>query len=355
MKITPPPPHNYQKYLENPTFIRRYLKANINKYSRFLRGERNLARIYKLPIAFFAEKFFLENYFKKRILKGKIDIPYLELVLTTKCTMRCVSCMDLMQYFPPNNQYSATFKGIKESIETLLAKIDTISHLRIIGGEPLLFKELPKLVQYLGTKKQILTLNIITNGTIELKEELLLSLKAIKKKIKVSISDYSYSPNLKVPLKHEQIFTSLKKYKIPYQFLKGSKEATWQEPGKIYKRNRTKEENILNFKACGMPCVSLMSAEGIRDNEGKTKENAHVLAKSGAIFVCPVASSLSRLKGLEEFNGDFIDLQEDKSRFFDFYAQDFFKACDYCHDYTKERGVVPVAIQTKEILELKPN
>ncbi|CAM2780760.1 radical SAM protein [Helicobacter burdigaliensis] len=340
---------NFSNYLSNPTFIERYIQANIYRYSRFLKGERNLARIYKLPIAFFAKKFFLENYFKKRVLEGKIDIPYLELVLTTKCTMRCESCMNLMQYFSSSNQYSATFEGIKESIETLLSKVDTIAHLRIIGGEPLIFKDLPKLVNYLGAKKQILTLNIVTNGTLEFKEELLLSLKAIRKKAKVTISDYSFSPNLKLTLKHNQIFNALKKNKIPYQFLWGAKDATWKEPGKIYKRNRTKEENIANFKACGMICVSLMSSEGFNDEGQKN------LAKKGAIFVCPVASSLSRLKGLEEFSGDFINLEEDKSRFFDFYAQEFFKACDYCHDYAKERGVVPVAIQTKKVLELKPD
>lgn len=41
----------------------------------------------------------------------------------------------------------------------------------------------------------------------------------------------------------------------------------------------------------------------------------HLLAPKGAIFVCPVSSSLSRLKGLEEFSGDFINLEDDKKIF----------------------------------------
>lgn len=54
----------------------------------------------------------------------------------------------------------------------------------------------------------------------------------------------------------------------------------------------------------------------------------------GHIFICPVASSLSRLKGLEEFEGDFITLDSHTSKadFRRFYTQEYFKACDYCHD-----------------------
>lgn len=65
-----------------------------------------------------------------------------------------------------------------------------------------------------------------------------------------------------------------------------------------------------------MPCAPLMSAQGINNGEG----DKHLLAPKGAIFVCLVASSLSRLKGLEEFSGDFINLEDDKKRYLDFYV-----------------------------------
>lgn len=67
-----------------------------------------------------------------------------------------------------------------------------------------------------------------------------------------------------------------------------------------------------------------------------------------------MASSLSRLNGLEEFEGDFINLEDEKQRFLDFYVQDFFKACDYCHDWSKSIKKIPIAIQTDEVLKLEP-
>lgn len=40
------------------------------------------------------------------------------------------------------------------------------------------------------------------------------------------------------------------------------------------------------------------------------------LASNGAIFVCPVSSSLSRLKGLNEFEGDFLNLDDNIEKIF---------------------------------------
>lgn len=77
----------------------------------------------------------------------------------------------------------------------------------------------------------------------------------------------------------------------------------------------------------------------------------------GQIFICPIASSLSRLKGTDEFRGDFIELDSTltKQKILDFYAQDFFKACDYCHDMWEYHGKIqiPIAIQTKKVLKVE--
>ncbi|MCR8712255.1 radical SAM protein [Campylobacter sp. W0066.1] len=106
-----------------------------------------------------------------------MDIPYLELVLTTRCTLRCESCNNLMQYFSPSNQYTCTLEGIIESLDLLLSKVDSIARVRIIGGEPLLFKYLPQLIDYLDTQKKILTFSLVTNATIDFKDELMKKLK----------------------------------------------------------------------------------------------------------------------------------------------------------------------------------
>lgn len=93
--------------------------------------------------------------------------------------------------------------------------------------------------------------------------------------------------------------------------------------------------------------------ENIKECGSESSDKSSTESK-GQIFICPVASSLSRLKGLDEFSGDFISLDSrlTKQKFWKFYAQDFFKACDYCHDMSKGRTYIPMAIQTDKVMDM---
>lgn len=309
-------------------------------YLSYFRGKRGIARLWREPLTWIL-KYFLKRYFQKRVLRGIVDIPYVEIVLTTKCTLRCESCNNLMQYFTSKNQYICTLDGILESLDRLLENVESIQMLRIIGGEPLMFKDLPQLVNAIEKRRKIRVFDIATNGTIVPKDELLHAFKNAKRFRKVGISDYSSSPNLKIPLQQEILFKKLKEYGISYSFLTSG---VWHRVEKIYKRNRTKEGVIKNFLACQMPCVSLMSGDKGKD---EMRENGH-------IFVCPIASSLSKLKGIEEFSGDYITLEKGdlRGKILSFYAQDYFKTCDYCQDYSKPRVDIQAAIQTDEVLRI---
>lgn len=330
-----------KELLKNDLFQKRYMQPNISWYFSHLKGKRGGGRIFKMLYALAMKKFFLKARFEKRVLNGLVDIPYLELVLTTKCTMRCESCNNLMQYFSSKNQYTCTLDGLINSLEILLSKVESIARVRIIGGEPLMFKDLPQLVDYLENQKKILSFDILTNATIDFKDELISKFKHSKKARKISISDYRQAPNLKIPLKQESIIKKLKENKIAFSF---NTSDHWYDTEKIYKRNRSREDIIKNYLKCQMACVSLMTSEGL---ENKT------LAPNGAIFVCPISSSLSRLKGMDEFEGDFINLNDSKDRILEFYAQDFYKSCDYCRDFGKPYKKIPIAIQTDKVLKLE--
>ncbi|MFG5090172.1 hypothetical protein O8I41_04675 [Campylobacter lari] len=200
------------------------------------------------------------------------------------------------------------------------------------------------MIDYLDVQKKILTFSLVTNATIDFKDEFMKKLKKSNKVRKITISDYKRSPNLKIPLKQESILRKLKENKIPFSMDSSGENSTWSDPEKIYKRGRSKEDIIKNYRNCQMPCVSLMTSEGLNDK---------TLAPNGAVFVCPISSSLSRLKSLEEFNGDFINLDDNRERILEFYTQDFYKSCDYCRDYSKAIKKIPIAIQTDKVLKLE--
>lgn len=103
--------------------------------------------------------------------------------------------------------------------------------------------------------------------------------------------------------------------------------------GKVYKRNREISKITNNFLACGMYCVSLI---GDKQSFGK-------------IFICPRASSMSKLYDIKNFDGDYIDLSSNniKKDIIKFYGKNFFNAYDYCHDMSKNKQYIEAGIQLK--------
>lgn len=227
--------------------------------------------LYLVPLYLVSKILQVKNWARYKILlrlwRGKVDMPYFELVLTTRCTLRCESCGNLMQYFNSKNNYTCTLEGILGLLDSIFSIIDSVTHIKIIGGEPLLFKDIVKVVERLEDEPKVKSFGMVTNGTIKLKDNLLIAL-AKSKKFWLDISDYSTSPNIKIPLYQKEIFSSLELHKIPYIIRWNDNPLSWWEPGKIYKRGRSKEKIIENFRACMMPCVSVMSNESLPNMGG---------------------------------------------------------------------------------------
>lgn len=278
------------------------------------------------------------SWYRARFLLGYVDIPQIEIVLTTKCTLRCEACSNLMQYFSSEQQFATDLAHIKPDVDKLLAGVDSISRFIILGGEPLLFKELPELIAYLSKQPKIKTIELITNATIPFKDELLASLK--HPRVWVAISDYSSNKALEKTLRQDEIITALQAHNIKYTINKFA--SSWKDMGQIYKRNRDESEIRRNFLACKMPCVSLLCHDSAKPSRA-------------TISVCPIASALTKLRGAEEFAGDFVDVDSGdlRRKIVAFYAQDFFKSCDYCPNKWEQASPIPPALQTKDTLALQ--
>lgn len=81
-----------------------------------------------------------------KILLGKYLFIYqIEMVVTTKCSLRCKDCSNLMQYY--KSPYHVDIKKNLKALKNLLDNVDEIGTLTFLGGEPLLY---PDLVELLG-------------------------------------------------------------------------------------------------------------------------------------------------------------------------------------------------------------
>lgn len=132
---------------------------------------------------------FLSNLYWEK--NQKIGISKLVFPLTNRCTLNCQKCNSFMPF--TKHFFDRNIEEIKRDIDLAFQYIDELSLLLLVGGEPLLYNDLGRLVAYIGERyrNKIGKLLIITNGTI-IPDELLCNTFS-KYGVEVRISNYGLS------------------------------------------------------------------------------------------------------------------------------------------------------------------
>ena len=93
------------------------------------------------------------------------EINYLRVSVTDRCDLRCIYCMKEEMEFLPKSE----ILSIEEINDICSTFIDLgIKKIRITGGEPLIKKGMPIILNYLGKKinnSNLEELTVTTNGT----------------------------------------------------------------------------------------------------------------------------------------------------------------------------------------------
>lgn len=267
---------------------------------------------------------FFKTYLMLRLkLKKKISIPSLDCHITTFCTLKCKNCSHYIPYYKKENQYMLSVEQFKENIDTILDNVDIIYNLNILGGEPLMNKNIAEMLEYANSKHQIKAIRIHTNGTIVPDEKLLDTITRLKK-VSFYLSNYSGNSAIKI-LKDDEIVDILTKRNIKY--FRAPKDYTWGlVPSVNLNNNISDEQNIrqylkCNFKYC--PCLS-----------------------NGKIYPCALAKYIAD-SGYHLKDMDCIDLSTDKSiqdKFIKFYSSKSFEICKCC-DFTTYNSPIMPAVQ----------
>ena len=92
----------------------------------------------------------------------------LRISVTDRCNFRCSYCMPLDEYEWIDRHEVLTFEEITR-VATLLSSLG-VRRVRITGGEPLLRKDLPKLVRQLARVEDCEDLSLTTNGSLLLEQ-----------------------------------------------------------------------------------------------------------------------------------------------------------------------------------------
>lgn len=266
--------------------------------------------------------------------ENKIYIRSVDIVITTKCSMNCESCANLMQYYSnPKN----TDDNVLRSIKNLSDNVDHISEYRIIGGEPLMNKKWADITNKIFDEDNSRNIYIYTNATICPKDEQLESFKG--KKINFFITDYDQlSKNIK------RTVEALEKYSIPYKIRPAG---NWVDCSSIRKHNRSVESLKQVFKEC---CAKQL----------------YTLI-SGKLFTCPFIANATELKAIPNNKADYVDLLNNEKNLRNqikkiVKMKNFFPACDFCDgrphapEYAKEyagKGLIKAGKQISNKLNFE--
>lgn len=258
---------------------------------------------------------------------GSLHVPRLNVVVTTRCTLKCTHCSSLMAHYRKPSDFDVL--KILTALDKILSCVDLIYHVEVLGGEPFLHKDFSRIARHLLDSGKVLHVDIVTNGTLVPDAATLDSLK--HERLSVVIDDYG-------PLSKALPFLSeaLQRYGVNFRV---NRHWAWANLGGFESRKRSEGALAELFAKCHFnSCAELLD---------------------GTLYHCPRSSHGTKTGLVPEYRGDMIhildmntDLVATKERLRTFfYETTFLGACDHCDGNTGDSlKLMPAEQRTQGIV-----
>lgn len=255
-----------------------------------------------------------------------------QICLTERCSLKCEKCAH--GCFNVGNDASDMETAVAfQSADSFFAKVDVCGEFVLIGGEPLLYRDLPEVIAYVGEKYrgQMMIFSITTNGTILPGPSVIEMCQ--KYDVTFRISNYSKEiPALKE--KYEKLTALLDENHIAYTL--GKPEEEWIDYGFDSVVRDADEEKLTEvFDACKTPCREI---------------------RGDKFYYCVMARSVSDNLKFHEGEDDYLDMSaltgEDYKKILLEYGvgysdKGYLDMCRRCNGAEAYRYPVPAARQRR--------
>lgn len=187
--------------------------------------------------------------------KKEFTMERVGLSVSLVCNLKCKLCAANAPYYniigkPENSTVSELMDGVKK----FFSVVDYVDYFGITGGEPLLYRELPELMEeLLRFKEQFKYMDIYSNGASVPSIELLEVLKKYGEKFRRALIDDYGEPSSKV----SEAAAMFNEYQISYEIRDYYTEnlhcGGWIDYGSADSPIHTKEEAENLFSKCAYP------------------------------------------------------------------------------------------------------
>lgn len=254
---------------------------------------------------------FQEKLLKLQYKLGRLDIPQIEFNLTTRCTLKCKHCSNFIPQVKPEEHCIISIEEFKIQLDNLLKAVSEIKNLLLIGGEPLLVRNIHEYLEYAASKKKVKRVWIVTNGTLLMNDNLLNTAKKYKNKLTIWVSNYSKNPELDTILKHNELLKQINDAKLDYDYVQ---DLTWGYTSPL-NTEKLRDDTKQYFEDCSNHCVAVFG---------------------GKIYVCPRAGIFDIKNIYKPEKDEIINLNTEtnpnilRKKLKSFYSREGFSACKYC-------------------------
>ena len=115
----------------------------------------------------------LEAMYGKQIPNHKKILDALFVVITNRCTLNCMCCGQCTEQIIQTKSFKdITLSSLKKCMQSIFQEVAYVHQLTISGGEALLHKELPEILDYFASLPEVGYVRFLTNGTIKLSEKI---------------------------------------------------------------------------------------------------------------------------------------------------------------------------------------
>lgn len=244
----------------------------------------------------------------------KLYIYYVEIALTTVCTLNCKGCSALMNYYSKKNHFDLDMNI--NSLKRLIEISDSIEQLRLLGGEPLTYPYLYEILELLNNQDKVKRVTIVTNGTLLFKDNKVLELLK-NNKFCIFISNYGIISKNK-----DKLVNQLENNNIKY--ILSDEDSYWLDYGNLEYKNRNKNELKKQYSMCKYLCNCILN---------------------GQLHHCPRSSHGTNLNIIPLKSNDYVNLLDEnlsmkklRREIYNFYYKyiPYIEACNYCNACTDE-------------------
>jgi len=279
-----------------------------------------------------------DNHVRQHFVHGldegnpiELVVPSAGVLVSNKCTLTCVGCNHLRDHYVASDNMDISAEQILSDLNKLVAAVDMVNKLVLVGGESLLHPEIEAILEGVMALPKVGVIHVITNGTVIPKSKRVFELLASPRVI-VEISGYGSHIPVKFQRNVEKFIGKLRELGIHHRY---SQTLQWFDFGGFEDRGYSQAELERVYDTCCFVSNDIFN---------------------GRMFKCSRSAYGTLIGKIPDYPEDYVDIRanstaEVRRQVAAFLEKKWVKVCNHCNGASTH--VIEAGVQVKFVRKAK--